>query len=76
MQRIRRLLAVVAALAWLTGATAISSPAERDLACVRLDNRIAELRLKMRLGYSAKQGRTYRQKLAGLEAERRAKCHK
>jgi hypothetical protein len=68
MQRRLFLLAILAALA--TTGTA----ADRDVTCVRLDNRIADLRLKLRLGYSAKQGRVMRQKLAALEAERRVQC--
>ena len=47
---------------------------EREAGCARLDSRIAELRLKLRMGYSAKQGRLYRQKLSGLEVERKSLC--
>lgn len=43
--------------------------------CVRLENRITELQLRLRLGYTTRQGRLYRQKLASLKAERKAaKC--
>lgn len=70
------LAAVTAGLLATTGAADGGSPnaRERDIACVRLDNRMAELRLKLRSGYTAKQGRVYRQKLAALEAERRVRC--
>lgn len=44
--------------------------------CEKLEHRIADLRLKMRLGYSAREGRVYRQKLASLEAERRQRCRR
>ncbi|MEO8224859.1 MAG: hypothetical protein ABI661_08630 [Gammaproteobacteria bacterium] len=79
MQQVHRLLVTATALAWLAGAgasTGDSAATEREIACVRLDNRIAELRLNLRQGYTAKQGRTYRQKLAGLEAEKRARCRR
>jgi len=59
-----------------TAVTAGAGATEADARCVRLENRIADLRLKMRLGYTTRQGRTYRQKLAGLEAERREVCRR
>jgi hypothetical protein len=57
------------------GSTTLRAAArEDDVRCARLDGRIAELRLKLRMGYSAKQGRLYRQKLSALEADRKSSC--
>ena len=42
--------------------------------CVKLESRIDEIRLRLRMGYTAKQGRVYKQKLSALEAEYRARC--
>lgn len=50
------------------------SAQDRQAKCIRLESRIAELRLKLRMGYTAKQGRIYRQKLSALSAEHRALC--
>jgi len=72
MRRRHFLMATVVALA--VPAAAWAATGERDARCVRLDNRIAELRLKLRMGYSARQGRLYRQKVAALEAEHRELC--
>jgi len=66
LQATLMLLAVPAILPAATG--------DRNARCLRLANRMAELRLKMRLGYTARQGRVYRQKLAALEAEQRLVC--
>jgi hypothetical protein len=71
MWRVHFLLAVGLILAGTGNATAAANP---DGPCVRLESRIADLRLKLRLGYSARQGRVYRQKLAALESERRQLC--
>lgn len=71
MPRITWLPAVILVLAAGGHSAAASNADER---CVRLDNRIADLRLKMRLGYSAREGRLHRQKLATLEVERRKTC--
>lgn len=65
---------VVAGLSCGLPAIAAAKASDEEVRCVRLDNRIADLRLKLRLGYSAKQGRLYRQKLTALEAERKALC--
>jgi hypothetical protein len=62
------------ALASAVPAATKTTRGERDDRCVRLDGSIAELRLKLRMGYSAKEGRLYRQKLAALEAERKTVC--
>jgi len=69
MQRIALLMAVA-----LVAGSASAATEGAEGRCVRLENRIADLRLKLRLGYSARQGRVYRQKLAALEAERRQLC--
>ena len=80
MQRRHFLLATTLATA-LAGALAFGLPTtlwaatrEDDARCARLDTRIAELHLKLRMGYSAKQGRLYRQKLSALEVERKSLC--
>lgn len=72
MRRLQFLLAMALAAGSAVGSVAAAE--REDVRCVRLENRIAELRLKLRLGYSATQGRVYRQKLAALEAERRQLC--
>ena len=72
MRRLQFLLATALAVGSAMGSIAVAE--KPDVRCVRLENRIAELRLKLRLGYSAQQGRVYRQKLAALEAERRQVC--
>lgn len=64
-------LAVPALAAAKSSATRSGDAAAR---CVRLDNRLAQLRLKLRMGYSARQGRLYRQQVESLEKERRALC--
>ncbi len=60
----------------LAAGSASAAADDAELRCLRLENRIADLRLKLRLGYSAREGRTYRQKLAALESERRQLCRK
>ena len=72
MRRRHFLLATVVALAVPT--TAWATTGKPDARCLRLAARIAELRLKLRMGYTARQGRLYRQKLAALETERRELC--
>jgi hypothetical protein len=42
--------------------------------CTKLQSRMDELRLRRRMGYTARQGRVYKQKLSALEAEYRARC--
>ncbi len=69
-------LALATVLALAVPVTLAAGTGEADARCVRLDNRIAELRLKLRMGYSASQGRLYRQKVASLEAERTSLCRK
>ncbi len=72
----RRYLVLATALALAVAATLNAGTGEADARCVPLDSRIAELRLKLRMGYSASQGRLYRQKVASLEAERKSLCRK
>lgn len=67
-------LFLAALLALAVPAAAQAGNTRDDARCVRLESRIADLHLKLRLGYSARQGRLYRQKLAALEAERRQLC--
>ena len=69
MQRRRFLLATLVSLLATTAAWSAGSTGPE--ACLRRESRIAELQLKMRTGYSASQGRVYRQKMASLLAERR-----
>lgn len=47
---------------------------EEKVRCVKLEGRMDEIRLRRRMGYTAKQGRLYKQKLSALEAEYRASC--
>lgn len=47
---------------------------EDKVRCAKLEGRIDEIRLRLRMGYTAKQGRLYKQKLSALEAEYRASC--
>lgn len=74
----RRVVAGLAALVVGTMAALPASPvaaaASRDARCTRLDARIENLRLRLRMGYTEPQGRRWRQQLRGLEAERRATC--
>jgi hypothetical protein len=71
MDRRQLIVAILLVSAAVSGNTA---SAGKDAQCVRLESRIADLRLKLRLGYSARQGRVFRQKLATLENERRRLC--
>lgn len=56
------------------GVTSSAAATDRAVRCERLDARIEALRLKLRMGYTASQGRLWRTQLRGLEAERRASC--
>ena len=71
-----RHLVLATLLALAVPASLWAGTGESAARCVRLDDRMAELRLKLRMGYSAKQGRLYRQKMASLEAERKSLCRK
>ena len=59
------------ALSLLVATSAWSADDKSSERCLRRESRIAELQLKLRTGYSARQGRVYRQKMATLLAERR-----
>lgn len=72
MRPLQIVLVMVLAIGSMT--SSVAAAGKQDVRCVRLENRMAELRLKLRLGYSAREGRVYRQKLAALEAERRRLC--
>lgn len=52
---------------------AVRNPDDK-VRCAKLEGRIDEIRLRLRMGYTAKQGRLYKQKLSALEAEYRASC--
>ena len=66
----RRLL-VLASLAAVLPPAVAGAPPEQ---CLRLERRIEDLRLKLRQGYTARQGRLWRTQLAGLDREYRALC--
>ena len=59
------------ALLLLVATSAWSASDKSSQRCLRRESQIAELQLKLRTGYSARQGRVYRQKMATLLAERR-----
>ena len=67
-------LAVVLLCACLSPAIGAARNTEDKIRCLKLEARIDEIRLKQRMGYTAKQGRIYKQKLSTLEAEHRARC--
>jgi hypothetical protein len=71
---LRRYFLIATLVALAVPATAWAATGNRDDRCLRLDGRIAELHLKLRMGYTARQGRQYRQRLAALEAEKRELC--
>lgn len=56
------------------GAAAAAGTSDPGAQCRRLEARIALLQGRLRMGYTARQGRLWRQQLAALEAERRAGC--
>lgn len=58
----------------LPAATGASRDAAEKVRCTKLESRMDEIRLRRRMGYTAKQGRMYKQKLSALEAEHRARC--
>lgn len=51
-----------------------ASTADPEARCRRLEARITQLQARLRMGYTARQGRLWRQQLTALEAERRATC--
>ena len=70
----RRQVLIVAAIAFAPVCLALGASAESAARCTRIEAHIAELHLKLRLGYTAKQGRVIHQKLESLEGERRLLC--
>lgn len=70
----RRFTAAVMAI--LVSHSAAADDEQEALArrCTRLRQRIAALRLRLRTGYSAAQGRVWRTQLAELEREYRQQC--
>ncbi|MFZ1626106.1 MAG: hypothetical protein WAU48_15165 [Gammaproteobacteria bacterium] len=67
-------LAVVLLCICLSPAIGAARNTEDNVRCLKLEARIDEIRLRQRMGYTAKQGRLYKQKLSTLEAEHRARC--
>jgi hypothetical protein len=69
------ILAIVFAAGLAAAAPGLAASArDPDARCRRLEARIAQLQTRLRMGYTARQGRLWRQQLAALEAERRATC--
>jgi hypothetical protein len=65
----------IAALAAASAPTCLAaSVGDAEARCRRLDARLTLLQERLRAGYTARQGRLWRQQLAALEAERRATC--
>jgi len=67
-------LAVILLCICLSPAIGAARNTEDKVRCLKLEARIDEIRLRQRMGYTAKQGRLYKQKLSTLEAEHRARC--
>ena len=69
-------LALTLVLLGVGSATAIGTTHDdaEKVQCTKLQSRMDEIRLRRRMGYTAKQGRVYKQKLSALEAEYRARC--
>lgn len=67
----RRHILFATALSLLIATSAWSAGDQSPEGCLRRESRIAELQLKLRMGYSARQGRVFRQKMATLLAARR-----
>jgi len=67
-----RLLLLLLLLAVLTPELRLKADAGGH--CLRVEERIANIRLKLRLGYSAREGRVLREKLRTLQAERQRAC--
>jgi hypothetical protein len=71
---LRPILALVLLCLCLPAPASTKRDGEEKFRCTKLENRMDEIRLRRRMGYTAKQGRVSRQKLAALEAEYRARC--
>jgi hypothetical protein len=67
-------LALILLCVCMQAASGATRNTEEKLRCLKLESRIEEIRLRKRMGYTAKQGRLYKQKLSTLEAEYRARC--
>lgn len=68
-------LAVAASLAAVAPAPGRAASTQiPEARCRRLEARITQLQSRLRMGYTARQGRLWRQQLTALEAERRATC--
>ena len=69
-------LAMTLALPGISPVTALGTTPDdaEKIQCTKLQSRMDELRLRRRMGYTARQGRVYKQKLSALEAEYRARC--
>lgn len=71
---LRASIALVLLCICLPAAASATRDSEEKARCTRLENRMDEIRLRRRMGYTAKQGRVSKQKLSALEAEYRARC--
>lgn len=70
-----RTLPCLLCLLALAGAMAHDTDrARREAACERLDERIRKLESRRRGGYTARQGRRWKEQLRELELERFRKC--
>lgn len=67
-------LALVLLCAGMSPAFGAARNTEEKVRCLKLKARIDDIHLRQRMGYTAKQGRLYKQKLSTLEAEHRARC--
>ena len=65
---------ILVVLGLLVSSWPLPSAASPAATCVRLEARLEELRLKLRLGYDARQGRVYRKQREILEQQRRRLC--
>jgi hypothetical protein len=71
---LRASMALVVLCICLPAAASATRDSGEKVRCTRLENRMDEIRLRRRMGYTAKQGRVSKQKLSALEAEYRARC--
>ena len=71
---LRASIALILLCICLPAAASATRDSEEKARCTRLENLMDEIRLRRRMGYTAKQGRVSKQKLSALEAEYRARC--